>query len=59
MLSKLMKFAAFSCFFGILTWFGAHIINILFIFPDWRINTLAISCVLFIVVIAVKRGVWH
>lgn len=59
MISKLLKFGIFSAFFGMITWIGIHLISIIGIFPDYHILELGVSCVLFIVVIAIKRGVWH
>lgn len=59
MISKLLKYGIYSVFFGMFMWIGIHVIGLLYVFPDWRINTLCVSCFLFILVIAIKRGVWH
>lgn len=59
MVTKLIKYIIFSTFIGILTWLGVHLLNVIFVFPDWRIQALTISVLTFIFIVAIKRGVWH
>lgn len=59
MISKLLKYGIFSVFFGIVTYISIKAVGVISIFGDWRITTLITSCIFFIVIIAIKRGVWH
>ena len=58
-MGKIFKYLVYSMFFGMLVWLGVHMLNMFFVFPDWRIQTLCISVVTFIIIIALKRGVFH
>lgn len=59
MITKILKYGIFSVFFGMITYISIKASALFSIFQDWRIVTLVTSCIFFIVIIAVKRGVWH
>lgn len=59
LMGKLGKIAIFSVFAGILTLFCILTAEIVSIFPDYRIIFLCESIVVFICILAIKRGVWH
>lgn len=59
MISKLLKYGIFSVFFGIVTYITIKASALMYFFGDWRLTTLITSCIFFIIIIAVKRGVWH
>lgn len=59
MLSKILKYSIFTIFIGMVTFVAMNVVKLLVFFPDWRIMSLTISVITFIVIIAIKRGVWH
>lgn len=58
-MGKFFKYLVYSLFFGIMVWLGIHILNVIFIFPDWRIQALCTSVLTFIIIVGVKRGLFH
>lgn len=59
MLGKIAKYGIFTVFIGFTTAFIIEISKLIFIFPDYRINLLIGSCISWLIIIAIKRGVWH
>ncbi len=59
LLGKLGKYAIFTVFTGITTWLAIRFGALMGAFLDWRLTFLIISCLMFIVIMAIKRGVWH
>ena len=53
------KFTIVTAFGTIIGWFVFKVSMLVTIFPDYRINLLCVSLVVFMFIIAVKRGLWH
>lgn len=59
LIGGLGKFAIFTIFTPIILWIATKFSYLCTAFPDFRIATLTISVVVFVAIIAIKRGVWH
>ena len=59
LVGALGKFAIFTLFTPIIIWIATKFSYLCASFPDFRISTLTISLVIFVAIIAIKRGVWH
>lgn len=59
LLRTLGKFGIITAFGTLVGWIAVKISMLMTIFPDYRINMLCISVVIFLFIIAVKRGIWH
>ena len=58
-ISGIGKFSIITIFSAMVLWISTKISMLVTIFPDYRINTLTISVIVFLAIIAIKRGIWH
>lgn len=58
-IGKLLKYGVFTAFIGATAYLCMKMVSIVMIFPGLSIVSLVVSCIVFVVILAVKRGVWH
>lgn len=58
-MAKLLKIGVFATFLGMAFWLGTRLNLLIYSFASAPIANLTSSVITFLLVIAIKRGIWH